>query len=72
MGDSLDLLLAELAGLAYCQPGGTFITTLEELRELLGPLNGRPRPGLAAAASRRPPEGQGMVTACTTTGWCTV
>src|SRR6266702_4126197 len=35
VGDSLDLLLAELAAIAYCQPDGTFISTLEELRQWL-------------------------------------
>jgi hypothetical protein len=36
VGESMDLLLGELAVLGYCQPDGTFTTTLEELRELLG------------------------------------
>jgi hypothetical protein len=35
VGDSLDLLLPELAALRFCQPDGTFITTLQDLRELL-------------------------------------
>jgi hypothetical protein len=35
VGDSLDLLLPKLAALGFCQPDGTFITTLQELRELL-------------------------------------
>jgi hypothetical protein len=35
VGDSMDLLLAELAAIGYCQPDGTFITTLEELRQWL-------------------------------------
>jgi len=38
VGDSLDLLLAELAAIGYCQPDGTFITTLEELRRWLGEM----------------------------------
>jgi hypothetical protein len=38
VGDSLDLLLAELAAIGYCQPDGTFITTLEELRQWLGEM----------------------------------
>jgi hypothetical protein len=38
VGDSLDLLLAELAAVGYCQPDGTFITTLEELRRWLGEM----------------------------------
>src|SRR6266511_6130369 len=35
VGDSMDLLLPKLAELGYCQPDGTFVTTLAELRELL-------------------------------------
>jgi DDE superfamily endonuclease len=35
VGDSLDLLLPKLAALGFCQPDGTFITNLQELRELL-------------------------------------
>jgi DDE superfamily endonuclease len=35
VGDSLDLLLGELAALGFCQPDGTFITTLDDLRKLL-------------------------------------
>jgi hypothetical protein len=35
VGESMDLLLGELAALGYCQPDGTFTTTLEDLRELL-------------------------------------
>jgi hypothetical protein len=35
VGDSLDLLLGPLAGVGCCQPDGTFVTTLDELRELL-------------------------------------
>jgi hypothetical protein len=38
VGDSLDLLLGELAAVGYCQPDGTFITTLADLREWLGEL----------------------------------
>src|SRR4029453_17205338 len=30
VGDSLDLLLPKLAALGYCQPDGSFITSLEE------------------------------------------
>jgi len=32
VGDSLDLLLGPLAALGYCQPDGSFITTLADLR----------------------------------------
>jgi hypothetical protein len=35
VGDSLDLLLPKLAELGFCQPDGTFITTLAELGERL-------------------------------------
>jgi hypothetical protein len=32
VGDSMDLLLGPLAALGYCQPDGTFITTMADLR----------------------------------------
>jgi len=32
IGDSMDLLLGPLAALGYCQPDGSFITTLDDLR----------------------------------------
>jgi hypothetical protein len=35
VGDSLDLLLPTLATLGYCQPDGSFVTTLAEMRERL-------------------------------------
>jgi hypothetical protein len=35
VGDSMDRLLDVLAALGYCQPDGTFITTLADLGELL-------------------------------------
>jgi len=38
VGDSLDLLLGELAALGCCQPDGTFITTLGDLRERLAEM----------------------------------
>jgi len=38
VGDSLDLLLGELAALGCCQPDGTFITTLDELGERLAEM----------------------------------
>jgi hypothetical protein len=34
-GDSLDLLLGPLGDLGFCQPDGTFITTLDQLRQWL-------------------------------------
>jgi hypothetical protein len=38
VGDSMDLLLGPLAALGFCQPDGTFITTLAELGEQLGEM----------------------------------
>jgi hypothetical protein len=35
VGDSLDLLLGELAAVGFCQPDGTFVTTLDDLRQVL-------------------------------------
>jgi DDE superfamily endonuclease len=35
VGDSLDLLLPKLAALGYCQPDGSFVTTLGDVRERL-------------------------------------
>jgi hypothetical protein len=38
VGDSLDLLLGRLAALGFCQPDGTFITTLADLGQWLGEM----------------------------------
>jgi DDE superfamily endonuclease len=38
VGDSMDLPLPKLAGLGYCQPDGTFITSLDDLRQWLGEM----------------------------------
>jgi hypothetical protein len=38
VGDSLDLLLGELAALGFCQPDGSFITTVEQLGEWLAEM----------------------------------
>jgi len=38
VGDSLDLLLGPLADLGFCQPDGTFITSLDELSVRLGEM----------------------------------
>ncbi len=38
VGDSMDLLLPELAAVGYCQPDGTFITSLADLREWLAEM----------------------------------
>jgi hypothetical protein len=38
VGDSMDLLVGKLAALGYCQPDGTFVVTLQDLRERLGEM----------------------------------
>ena len=38
VGDSLDLLLGPLAALGFCQPDGTFITCLDDLRHWLSEM----------------------------------
>jgi hypothetical protein len=38
VGDSLDLLLGELAALGFCQPDGSFIATLADLRQWLAEM----------------------------------
>ena len=38
VGDSLDLLLGPLGALGFCQPDGTFITSLDDLRHWLGEM----------------------------------
>jgi hypothetical protein len=38
VGDSLDLLLGPLADLGFCQPDGTFITSLDDLRQWLAEM----------------------------------
>jgi DDE superfamily endonuclease len=38
VGDSLDLLLGPLGALGFCQPDGSFVTTLDDLRELLAEM----------------------------------
>ena len=40
VGDSLDLLLGPLADLGFCQPDGTFITSLHDLRQWLAEMAG--------------------------------
>ena len=40
VGDSLDLLLGPLADLGFCQPDGTFITSLHDLRPWLAEMAG--------------------------------
>jgi hypothetical protein len=38
VGDSMDLLLGALATIGYCQPDGTFVTTLDDLRQRLAEM----------------------------------
>jgi hypothetical protein len=38
VGDSVDLLLGPLGALGFCQPDGTFITSLDDLRRWLGEM----------------------------------
>jgi len=38
VGDSLDLLLGPLGALGFCQPDGAFVTTLDDLREVLAEM----------------------------------
>jgi len=38
VGESMDLLLGELAALGFCQPDGSFITTLADLRHHLAEM----------------------------------
>ena len=38
VGDSMDLLLPKLAALGYCQPDGTFTTSLDDLRRWLAEI----------------------------------
>src|SRR5919197_1713282 len=38
VGDSLDLLLGPLGALGFCQPDGTFVATLDDLRGLLAEM----------------------------------
>jgi hypothetical protein len=38
VGDSLAPLLGELGALGFCQPDGTFVTTLDDLRALLAEM----------------------------------
>src|SRR4030095_15989237 len=44
-GESLDLLLGELAAVGVCQPDGTFVTSIDQLRERLGGGTARRRAG---------------------------
>jgi hypothetical protein len=64
VGDSMDLLLGGLAALGYCQPDGTFITSIAELGKHLadgpsrrGGVRGRAGDSGAAAQRIGQPEG---------------
>ena len=65
VGDSLDLLLGPLAALGYCQPDGTFITTLADLRQHLAEMSHRSQALPAVGPLRR---SQGLVDQVWT-GW---
>jgi hypothetical protein len=56
VGDSLDLLLGELVALGFCQPDGTFITSLDELHVRLTEMAASGEPvcvdGLATRVQR--------------------
>jgi hypothetical protein len=70
VGDSLDLLLGPLAALGYCQPDGTFITSLDDLRALLVEMAAAGEAvvvdGLATRVQR--PRGGPTRRSCTTPG----
>jgi hypothetical protein len=67
VGDSMDLLLGPLGALGFCQPDGTFITTLDQLRGVLVEMAASgeaPRVGQPEGAVRRqapPPHRPGPV-----------
>ena len=56
VGDSLDLLLGPLADVGFCQPDGSFITSLDDLRRWLAEMAGAGEPvvvdGLATRVQR--------------------
>ena len=53
VGDSMDLLLGELATLGLCQPDGTFIASLGELRERLAEMAATGEPVLVDGLATR-------------------
>ena len=61
VGDSLDLLLGPLAAVGFCQPDGSFITTLDDLREWLAEMA---HAGEAVCWT-------GWRTGCSAPGWAT-
>ena len=68
VGDSLDLLLGPLGALGFCQPDGTFITSLDDLRrrlaEMAAPGEAVCLDGLATRVQR--PQGGPTRRCCTT------
>jgi DDE superfamily endonuclease len=53
VGDSLDLLLGELVALGLCQPDGTFITSLDQLRQRLAEMAATGEPVLVDGLATR-------------------
>jgi hypothetical protein len=53
VGDSLNLLLGDLVALGCCQPDGTFITSLDDLRERLAEMAGTGEPVLVDGLATR-------------------
>ncbi len=53
VGDSMDLLLGHLTALGCCQPDGTFITSLDELRERLDEMTVTGEPVLVDGLATR-------------------
>ncbi len=53
VGDSLDLLLGELVALGVCQPDGTFITSLDDLRRHLAEMTVTGEPVLVDGLATR-------------------
>jgi hypothetical protein len=68
VGDSLDLLLGALGALGFCQPDGSFVTTLDQLGERLAEMTRSGEAvvldGLATQVQR--PEGGPTRRCCTT------
>jgi hypothetical protein len=68
VGDSMDLLLGALGALGFCQPDGSFVTTLDQLGERLAEMTRSGEAvvldGLATQVQR--PEGGPTRRCCTT------
>lgn len=61
VGDSMDLLLGRLAELGFCQPDGTFVTTLEELGERVAEMTGSGEAACLDGLATRVPRPAGWV-----------